>query len=73
MILRLDTEGLPAGPATARIVDAQGRLIAELPVQLAAGRLETRWERGLEPGGYWVRLYAGTELLREYALRVRTP
>jgi anti-sigma factor RsiW len=69
--LKLSLRGLEStGPLRVEIVDASGQILekagAERSDELAIAKAEA-----LASGTYWVRLYSGDELLREYGLNVR--
>lgn len=68
--LRLDMSGLDTTVATAQIVSANGKTIAEMPASLEEGKAELRYAPGLPAGQYWVRLKKAGETLREYSLVV---
>jgi len=68
--LRLDAEGLDTAGATAQIVSENGKSVTEMSVSLVEGKAESRYEAGLSPGQYWVRLKKAGETLREYSLVV---
>ncbi len=71
--LRLGAYGLPESPRyRVQIVDAGGRSVFEgdVTAPAPAGSIAVRTP-ALRAGIYWVRVYSGVELLREYGLEVR--
>ena len=52
------------------LAGADGGSVYRTSAAAGAGKLELTVRRKLAPGVYWVRLYDGGELLREYALRL---
>lgn len=67
--LTVDITGLAAANAyRIEVVDAAGKSVWSGEIPPAPGRLPARIEGGLKSGVYWVRLYAGGELLREFGL-----
>ena len=69
--LNLSLAGLEA-PASLRVEVANevGNIVRRADVDRTGGQAVARAE-ALKQGTYWVRLYSGTELLREYGLTVR--
>jgi hypothetical protein len=61
-----------SGPFRLEVVDAAGRQVwTGAEISFVSSRMETRVEKRLAPGIYWVRLYARSgKLLREFGLRV---
>jgi hypothetical protein len=52
-----------------QIVDAAGRPVWNGEAAGSQGSLSAHLARGLRPGQYWIRLYSGGALLREFGLR----
>jgi len=69
--LNLSLAGLEA-PASLRVevADEVGNIVRRADVDRTGGQAVARAE-ALKQGTYWVRLYSGAELLREYGLTVR--
>ena len=59
-----------AQAAGAKVADATGKIVAETSTE-RSGEMVIGHTDKLAPGSYWVRLYSGEELLREYGLTVR--
>jgi len=71
LTLRLSLKGLEAAdPLRAKVADSAGKIVAESATE-RSGDLAVGHTGKLAPGSYWVRLYSGEELLREYGLTVR--
>jgi hypothetical protein len=71
LTLRLSLQGLEAAdPLRAKVADATGKIVAETSTE-RSGEMVIGHTDKLAPGSYWVRLYSGEELLREYGLTVR--
>ena len=71
LTLRLGLRGLQAeGSLKVQIVDADGKVVTRSPAAVN-GQQAIAKTTELSPGTYWVRLYSGQELLREYGLNVR--
>jgi len=72
LALSLDIKGLPAYAAyQVETVDAEGQVQAQSTAAVAEGRVNSRLDKGLRPGTYFVRLYTpARELLREYGLAI---
>lgn len=68
-----DATGLREAPSYAWVVvDHRGQTVATAKWSPAAGKSDIVLPRGLEAGGYWVRLQEpGGALLREFALQIR--
>jgi hypothetical protein len=71
LTLRLSVAGIGANePLEVRVADADGKVVAQAPVQQTGGQTLAR-VGPLSPGSYWARIYSGEELLREYSFNVR--
>jgi hypothetical protein len=71
LTLNLSLSGLETeGPLRIEVADAVGNIVRKTEAT-RSGEKATAKAEGLKSGIYWVRLYAGTELLREYGLTVR--
>jgi hypothetical protein len=69
--LTVDRTDLPAAlEYRLEVVNATGRPLWSGTAQIAAQNLSARVTARLEPGAYWVRLYTGNQLRREFGLRV---
>jgi hypothetical protein len=72
--LEADLLGLPPSSGLGlEVVNARGAAMQRASIRLESGRWSALLPGGLAPGRYWVRLRSsgeGSELLREYALRV---
>jgi hypothetical protein len=70
--LRLDLSLLPPHPAYhVRVADWNGGIVWQSSVLRSGDDVTAAVRDGLNPGRYWVRIYSGGTLLREYSLRVR--
>jgi hypothetical protein len=58
------------GSLRIEIADAVGNIVRKADVE-RKGEQATAHADGLKAGTYWVRLYSGNELLREYGLTVQ--
>jgi hypothetical protein len=67
----LDTNSLAPGSYTAEIADAQGGALLRQEKEQSAGELILDVRDGLPAGKYWVRLYRGPDLVREYGLTLQ--
>ncbi|HYP06311.1 MAG TPA: hypothetical protein VER03_08735 [Bryobacteraceae bacterium] len=63
-------EGQAAGTLSVRLADSGGAIVRQTEAVAKGGVAVANVER-LSPGTYWARLYAGDELIREYALNVQ--
>ena len=69
--LRLSLRGLESqGPLRVEIANASDQIVETMGAERADG-LAIAKANALATGLYWVRLYSGDELLREYGLNVR--
>jgi hypothetical protein len=69
--LTVDRTDLPvAGPYRLEVVSSTGLPLWSGAAQIAPRNLSARVTRRLAPGAYWVRLYSGDQLRREFGLRV---
>jgi hypothetical protein len=69
--LTVDRTDLPvAGPYRLEIVSSTGLPLWSGAAQIAQRNLSARVTRRLAPGAYWVRLYSGDQLRREFGLRI---
>lgn len=70
--LRLDLSLLPPQPAYRVLVSHwSGRIVWQSSVSPRGDNVTAAVRSGLNAGQYWVRLYSGSTLLREYSLRVQ--
>jgi hypothetical protein len=70
--LRLDLSLLPPQPAYRVLVSHwSGGIVWQSSVSPRGDNVTAAVRSGLNAGQYWVRLYSGSTLLREYSLRVR--
>ena len=65
------TDLMPRGVYRIQIVDAQGNQLWDQESRASGGALKIRMSPGLKRGVYWIRLYSGGELLREFGLRAQ--
>jgi hypothetical protein len=69
--LQVDIAGLAIEePYVLEIVNAVGERTWKGQAAATKGRVVASVPRGMKAGVYWVRMYSGTELLREFSLRV---
>jgi anti-sigma factor RsiW len=69
--LRLSLRGLDTlNPLRIEVADASGNIVMKTDAQRADGLAVAKVD-SLASGVYWVRLYSGDELLREYGLNAR--
>jgi hypothetical protein len=69
--LTVDRTDLPAASAyRLEVVSSSGHPLWRGAAQIAGQSLSARVTTGLTPGAYWVRLYSGDQLRREFGLRV---
>jgi hypothetical protein len=69
--LTVDRTDLPAALAyRLEVVSSTGRPLWSGAAQIAPQNLSARVATRLAPGAYWVRLYSGDQLRREFGLRV---
>jgi hypothetical protein len=69
--LQVDMPGLVVeAPYVLEIVNAIGQRTWKGQAAATTGRVVASVPRGMKAGVYWVRMYSGTELLREFGLRV---
>jgi hypothetical protein len=61
----------PSGVYRIQIVDAKGSPVWNGESRASGGTLNMRMSPGLKRGSYWIRLYSGGELLREFGLRAQ--
>jgi hypothetical protein len=70
--LHVDVSDLtPTGVYGVQVVDAQGAPVWRNEARASGGSLRLKMSPGLKPGVYWIRLYSGAELLREFGLRAQ--
>jgi anti-sigma factor RsiW len=70
LTLRLSLKGLDnPGPLQVQVADATGKIVAISQAQRQED-VAIAHANKLSAGTYWVRLYSGTEILREYGLTV---
>jgi hypothetical protein len=70
LTLKLSLNGLDnAGPLQVQIASATGQIVAISQAERVGDAAIARADK-LPAGTYWVRLYSGTEILREYGLTV---
>ena len=60
--LFIEYSGLPTGALKVDIVDIQGKLVFELPVQERSGQGKIQIEPEVGPGVYFLRLHAGDKM-----------
>lgn len=71
LTMNLSLTGLDSqGALRIEVADAIGNIVRKADVD-RKGEQATAHTDGLKTGTYWVRLYSGSELLREYGLTVR--
>ena len=71
LTLNLSLRGLEnPGPLRMEIADEVGNIVRRADTTRSGERATAKTD-GLKAGAYWVRLYSGSELLREYGLTVR--
>jgi hypothetical protein len=69
--LRLSLRGVEAaGPLRIEVADVSGNIVSTAAAERTDGLALAKTD-SLASGAYWVRLYSGNELLREYGLNVR--
>jgi len=69
--LTVERRDLPGADAyRLEVVSSSGQLLWSGAAQVEAQRLSARVTTRLAPGAYWVRLYAGDQLRREFGLRI---
>ena len=69
--LRLSLAGLQqTGPLRAKVADSTGYIVLDTPVEVSGSQALATTSK-LSRGAYWVRLYSGDEMIREYALNVQ--
>ncbi|HML15918.1 MAG TPA: hypothetical protein VK419_02785 [Bryobacteraceae bacterium] len=61
----------PSDSYRLQIVDAKGTQVWDGESRAAGGTLKVRMSRGLQPGVYWIRLYSGDNLVREFGVRAQ--
>jgi hypothetical protein len=64
------TDLLPALSYQLEVVNSTGRTLWSSVAQIAEQNLAARVTTRLAPGAYWVRLYSGGQLRREFGLRI---
>jgi hypothetical protein len=70
--LHVDLSDLtPSAVYRLQIVDAQGRPVWTTESRASGSALQVKMSPGLDRGVYWIRLYSGSELLREFGLRAQ--
>jgi len=71
LVLTVDRTDLPLALAyRLEVVSSTGRPLWSGAAQIAPRSLSARVTTRLAPGAYWVRLYAGDQLRREFGLRI---
>lgn len=70
LLLELDTASLQPGAYSANVTDAAGNSIWKKDVTVSGSRLDVRVDASLTAGKYWVHLYNGSDLIREFSLLV---
>lgn len=69
--VNLSLEGIASkNNLRAELADSTGRILTGKSVEAINGKGSVHFDK-LAAGSYWVRLYSGQEMLREYALNVR--
>lgn len=72
LTLRLSLRGLDViEPLRVEVADASGNIAMKVDAVATSGELAVAKVEKLPTGVYWVRLYSGDEILREYGLNVR--
>jgi hypothetical protein len=66
----LDETGVQANAPRLDVVNASGDLIWTGQAAPMHDKLSARVPKGLSPGTYWVRLFDGNVLVREFGLRL---
>jgi hypothetical protein len=70
--LHVDLSDLTPSPVyRLQIVDEQGKSVWMTESRASGNSLQVKMSPGLERGVYWIRLYSGSELLREFGLRAQ--
>jgi hypothetical protein len=70
--LKVDLSDLtPSALYRLQIVDAQGIPVWTTESRASGSSFEVKMSPGLDRGVYWIRLYSGSELLREFGLRAQ--
>lgn len=61
----------PSGSYRLQIVDAKGTQVWNGESHAAGGTLKMQMSHGLKPGIYWIRLYSGDNLVREFGVHAQ--